>query len=108
MLGQRFIQDYVTHDALNFCHKWMGLPSFEEMADKIKDLIATKNYKPKTTFEIYKNGVLEPFDGYYESDDKMRLPAFMKMYGKKNNAFLINHAMPGSTALFMSYSKGEK
>lgn len=108
MLGQRFIQDYVTHDALNFCHKWMGLPSFEEMADKIKDLIATKNYKPALDFEIYKNGVLEPFDGYYESDDRMRLPAFMKMYGKKNNAFLINHAMPGSTALFMSYSKGEK
>ena len=71
-------------------------------------MIATKNYKPALDFEIYKNGVLEPFDGYYDSDDRMRLPAFMKMYGKKNNAFLINHAMPGSTALFMSYSKGEK
>ena len=86
----------------------MGLPNFEEMADKIKDLIASKNYKPSSEFEIYKNGVLEPFDGYYESDDKMKLPAFMKMYGKKNNPFLVNHAMPGSTALFMSYSKGEK
>lgn len=86
-IGQHFIQDYVTHDSLNFCHKYMGLPNFEEMVDLIGNMISVGNYKPEKEFEVYQDGKLTKFNNYHDGETIMRLPAFM-LTGKKDSPFI--------------------
>ena len=107
-IGQHFIQDYVTHDSLNFCHKYMGLPNFEEMIKTIQQLISSKKFETEREFKEYKNGELVDFDEYTDEDInivKMKMAAFMQT-GLKDEPF--NIFKKHDTAKDLYSRKGEK
>lgn len=56
--GGLFIEDLISHDYLSFGHKWLGLPSFEEMNREITSLFSSGRVELTQPFKVYKNGTI--------------------------------------------------